>query len=326
MKHLKTYKIEESVISDIESDITDSLLDLIDDNWLIDVRYIPKRWENTSANYYIKNDHIMVFIRKQNSRYNRYPKGSEFKLSDVNEYILRLVDMFNSEPRELSNKVTIRYCNIIDNDNYSDNPARGMEEIPGNWTEFKEVSNDDINGDRYILALEMRIDLDGENLDNFNYHNENMKHLKTFESLYDIKEIKKRKHDFKSLLYDCQDILMELHDDDYTINVVINDQSNIFNLYEFTDDYIPTDFNYIRFYISKVGKDSILIDPRYYGDQKNYIDIRLTKADDCITHLNRYLVSKNLVQIQTNNSITPGFESYLSDDYCVVWEYWITYG
>jgi hypothetical protein len=160
MRYLEKFKSFEnvSVINSYIQDINDILLELSDYNWVILVDYVPKRWENPSANYTIKSDYIGVVIKKkQNKSQSRYPEGSEFKFSDVSDYIHRIVDYF------MTNDYRIRICEL-NNAWYNGMPGHSEKGIWSDWTdsEMPEL-------DKNILGIEINIYLQGANLDDFKY-------------------------------------------------------------------------------------------------------------------------------------------------------------
>lgn len=160
MKYLEKFKSFEnvSVINSYVQDVNDILLELYDENWIINVNYIPKRWENPNANHIIKSDYISVVIKKkQNESGSRYPEGSQFKFSEVSEYINRIIDYF------MTNDYRVRICEL-NNAWYNGMPGHSEKGIWSDWidSEMPEL-------DKNILGIEINIYLQGENLDNFKY-------------------------------------------------------------------------------------------------------------------------------------------------------------
>lgn len=152
MKYLERFKYFEnvSVINSYIQDVNDILLELNDDNWNINIDYIPKRWENPSANHIIKSDYISVVIKKKkNETRLRYLKGSEFKFSEVSEYINRIVDYFMTTDYKIS---------ICTSDSSDD------RYIKGKWSDAKSIDDNDD-----LLGIEVIIYLQGSNLDDFKY-------------------------------------------------------------------------------------------------------------------------------------------------------------
>ena len=100
LKHLKSFESLSAINTNIK-DLNDILLELSDDDWFINVDYVPKRWENPSANYTIKSDYISVVIKKKENGYQSiYPDNSEFKFYEVYEYIDRIIDYFMTDDIE----------------------------------------------------------------------------------------------------------------------------------------------------------------------------------------------------------------------------------
>ena len=156
MKYLKKYKIFESSFELLKNnimDIDDALLELKDNKWIVYIYYTPKRFENPKCNLKIDKDFITIIIKKkQNSSGNRYPINSEFKFFEIEEFIYRIVEMYKNN--EVSFRIATRSSNWVEDDK-----LRGI---------FININIDDIVN-YPLLAFEMKIKLDGENLDEFKY-------------------------------------------------------------------------------------------------------------------------------------------------------------
>jgi hypothetical protein len=153
MKYLEKFKTFESLseINTYIKNVRDILLDLVDDEWIVKVNYTPKRWERPSAGYRIKSDHISVVInRKQNSEYGfsmaLFPDNSEFKFSEVSDYIARIIDYF------MTDDYRIRICETVGDTYY----GKGKW---SNWMDSKFPEQD-----KEILGIQIEIYLQGENL------------------------------------------------------------------------------------------------------------------------------------------------------------------
>lgn len=163
MRYLEKFKSFEnvSVINSYIQDINDILLELSDDNWVILVDYVPKRWENPSANYTIKSDYIGVVIKKkENERQSLYPDNSEFKFSEVSEYFYRIVDYF------MTDDYRVRICESV-GEAGTYNGIKGYPKNTGIWSDWTDSEMPEL--DKNILGIEINIYLQGANLDDFKY-------------------------------------------------------------------------------------------------------------------------------------------------------------
>jgi hypothetical protein len=161
MKHLRDFKLFESAdeINELLQNIKDILQDLIDIGWIVSVRYIPKRWSNT-----YNSDFITVDIRKnRNESCSRYPIGSEFTLSKISDYTLRLVDFLQNEIVDTS----VSICKADKTKFYkSETHIDGVRKFNvGLW---EERSSLDPQSNEEILGIKFNFSLNGENLDKFN--------------------------------------------------------------------------------------------------------------------------------------------------------------
>ena len=131
--------------------INDILQDLRDMDWRIHVTYLPKRFN------IFKSDTIRVDIRKNKcGAGGKYSLDSEFRLSDISNYTLRIIDYVDSDP------ILISICeknSEVSNDIY----------LKGEWDDFSEL-DDRIFSDTSVLGIVLQIPLDGDNLDQFDYN------------------------------------------------------------------------------------------------------------------------------------------------------------
>lgn len=149
IKYFESYDSFEQVKEDI--DIIKSILqDTIDDYWIVSVDFIPKRWENTKANYHIKSDYIDVYIKKKQCKPgSRYYKDSEFFIKEIND-IDRIFSIYKY------NEIIIKICK-------SDLEYSAPNYLKGIWN---EISLEDFKTlDNKILGISISIFLDTENID-----------------------------------------------------------------------------------------------------------------------------------------------------------------
>jgi hypothetical protein len=62
MKYLKKFE-SYSNFTELEDEIEDIkfiLQDFKDDSWVVNIDYVPKRWENPKANFTIESDNIKI--------------------------------------------------------------------------------------------------------------------------------------------------------------------------------------------------------------------------------------------------------------------------
>ena len=132
------------IINNYREDIQDVLQDLIDEGWVCDISYTPKRWENPKANYHIKSDYISVDIRRNKCKSGSiYPPNSDFKPSDISDYTLRLADMYNDHDMK------VKIC--LADDDFGRWCDANIEYLSNNFYDVKGII--------------MIIYLDGENID-----------------------------------------------------------------------------------------------------------------------------------------------------------------
>lgn len=154
MKYLKLFNesFDALNINEIILDIQEILYELIHDYWVININYCPKRWENPTANHHIKNDYLSVIIKnKKNKSGSRYVSNSEFTVNE-NPQINRLLKFFNDY------ETSIEFCLPVYNSDKT--------ELFGKWESQDKIS---YNDDMPIVGFSLKIELDGENLDDFEY-------------------------------------------------------------------------------------------------------------------------------------------------------------
>jgi hypothetical protein len=160
MRYLKYFETV-SEIEEYMKDINDILLELYDDDWVIYLNYTPKRWENPKVNYTIKSDNIGITIKKkQNKRQSLYPDKSEFKFSEVSEYINRIIDYLMTYDYE------VRICTLVGEDGTHEG-ITGYPKNTGIWSKW--VSSELPELDKEIVGIDIHIYLNGENIDDFKY-------------------------------------------------------------------------------------------------------------------------------------------------------------
>lgn len=162
MKYLRTFE-NVSVINSYIQDVNDILLELSDENWIILVDYVPKRIYKIVQKYgiIIKSDYISVTIKKkQNKSQSIYPDNSEFKISEVSEYLHRIVDYF------ITDDYRVRICEAVGESGTYDG-ITGYHKNTGIWSDWMESELPE--EDKDILGIEINIYLQGENLDDFKY-------------------------------------------------------------------------------------------------------------------------------------------------------------
>lgn len=159
MKYLKYFESLYDVDIYIQ-DINYILGELYDDGWVIYLNYIPKRFENPKVNYIIKSDYIDVTIKKkQNKSQSLYPDNSEFKFSEVSDYINRIIDYFNTDNYE------VRICTLV-GPTGTYKGLSGYRENTGIWSDFNSELPE---LDKEIVGIDIRIYLKGENTDDFKF-------------------------------------------------------------------------------------------------------------------------------------------------------------
>ena len=90
MKYLKLFENYNN-FNDVKGEIEDIefiLQDLKDNDWIVNVDLVVKRWENPAANFHIKSDYIKVYIKKTDcKRGSRYPLDAEFNFNIIEDEI-----------------------------------------------------------------------------------------------------------------------------------------------------------------------------------------------------------------------------------------------
>lgn len=180
MKYLKLFESFNS-FKQLENEIEDIkfiLQDLKDDEWVVNIDFVPKRWENPSANFSIESDNIKIYIKKKNCKPgSKYPLDSEFKTSEIKDEISQILSIYNDS------KIEFEICTA--DRSYKDENHKHYVEIRnyllGKWESMsvKEFT-DFINSDNKLLGMDIKIYLNTKNLDQ----------IKKFESFveYDIDE------------------------------------------------------------------------------------------------------------------------------------------
>lgn len=153
---------ESMTIDDLKSqlnDINDILIDLRDMGWIIDVGYTPKRWEGPT--YELKSDSYSITIKKkQNANQSRYPEGSFFKFKEIEDYILRLDEYFKNNEKN--------FISIIEDPNWKE---EGFPPRTGRWVNIENKTiYEEWFSESDLLGFNMKIFIDGENVDNFKHH------------------------------------------------------------------------------------------------------------------------------------------------------------
>jgi hypothetical protein len=196
--------LEESYnnFNDVKGEIEDIkfiLQDLKDDEWVVNIDFVPKRWENPSANFSIESDNIKIYIKKKNCKSNKYPLNSEFKTSEIKDEISQILSIYNDS------KIEFKICTA--DRSYKDENHKHYVEIRnyllGKWKSMsvKEFT-DFINSDNKLLGMDIKIYLNTKNLDQ----------IKKFES-FNIDE------DSEHL----KDLSLDLKDEgEWSINVYTN--------------------------------------------------------------------------------------------------------
>jgi hypothetical protein len=163
MKHLKSFNESDKpytgidgnkTISNLIEDINYALIDLKDEGWYTNVCYTPKRWENPGVKYYLKNDSIVITIKKvKNKSGSIYPSnGSLFNLQDIRQYTERIGEMFPD------NIIVSRLC--------QPGSYRWNSYNTGIWGDMLSNYDKHILKDyKIIFGVEIRIYLKGENID-----------------------------------------------------------------------------------------------------------------------------------------------------------------
>lgn len=169
MKYIKRYRIFESEsleklptfnnkeLDDMMQDLKYILLDLHDEGWVVNLSYDPKRYQIVSYG----KDTITITIQKKSSstRYSpTYPLDSEFVLSDVSEYTLRILEYFDNLKHE------IKTCKNENSDTSAIEflSAGNLGYIHGGWY---TIHNVDLESKEKVLAVDIKIFLEKEDWD-----------------------------------------------------------------------------------------------------------------------------------------------------------------
>jgi hypothetical protein len=149
--------IKESIIEDEIQNIDDVLIELRDDGWVVNTFYIPFRYIPNTYHHINDTDYINIVIKKnQNESNSKYPPGSDFKFTEIEDYVYRILDMYSDK------KITLQ---VIKHDSYFDSSKQ-----PGFKTGvYIDLPKEDLNNliSDSILGFVVKVQLDGKNLDNF---------------------------------------------------------------------------------------------------------------------------------------------------------------
>ena len=180
MKYLKLFENYNN-FNDVKGEIEDIefiLQDLKDNDWIVNVDLVVKRWENPAANFHIKSDYIKVYIKKTDcKRGSRYPLDAEFNFNIIEDEIRHILSIYKD------NEINIKIClNDTDWEESLDKqhiPRRNY--LRGIWSEIstdlfiksKLISCGKFTGYSYnteILGIELKIYLETENIDQIKEH------------------------------------------------------------------------------------------------------------------------------------------------------------
>ena len=149
MKHLKNYKIYESSSKDIQyilQEVNDILQELVDEKWIIDLEYTPKKWGNNI----IINENISVVIKKnQNKLVNKYPKGSVFNFTEISEYAQRVIDYLQTKVKGIL-IYEVSLCEFCYYEFSCSHPEKGA------WRGWMDSDLTDLD-DKKLLAIDIKI-------------------------------------------------------------------------------------------------------------------------------------------------------------------------
>ena len=248
MKYLETYKLFESkLVIDEMNDINEMLLELKDNGWKINIEYSPERWESDQI-----NDYLFIGIQKYLTRFGKYTIKSIFPFSELSEYIYRIIDAYKEN--------IITFEKIITDEKIT--KYNEVEYVKIQNLEIAEIAETD-----EFLGFRMKIQLKGQNLDNYHYPRLN--------EMHDFKNIMKNGKKY----VEHQKRLKE--DPAYLKEYKKFKDENIRKYWKelkpFKNDYdVPTlPRNLTDFHINilidcgAVTKEKLEIDKWYYGDYRN---------------------------------------------------------
>ena len=159
MKYLKYFNESKEELQSNINIINDVLIELVDDDWVVFTTYTPIRWGNPT--YHIPNDYITITIkRNRNKSQSKYPPGSDFFYNEIKDYVDRLIEVFKGS--EMSYKFMVHDEEHDSQTSYMPDHKTGVQ------TDRYELTTNVDNTE--ILAFIMKIELVGENLDNFKHH------------------------------------------------------------------------------------------------------------------------------------------------------------
>jgi hypothetical protein len=216
-------KLKESYNSftELEDEIEDIkfiLQDFKDDSWVVNIDYVPKRWENPKANFTIESDNIKIYLKKKNCKSrSKYPLDAEFSSIEIKDEINQILSIYNDS------KFEFKVCTA--DRSYKDENHKHFVEIRnylyGKW---ESISTEDfidfINGNNKLLGIDIKIYLNTENLDQ----------IKKFESFakYNIDEDSEHLKDLSLDLQDEGEWSITIHtnaekynEDEYSCKVIL---------------------------------------------------------------------------------------------------------
>lgn len=151
--------LKESVITDEIENINDILIELKDEGWLTYVDYVPFRWIPVPKHKGIFHkrtgrDYLNITIKKsQNKNNSVYPEGSDFEFSRIEDYVYRIIDVYKDNKLEFM---------II-------NPEEYNNKFNTSTGKYYDIKIENVNELDNILGFIIKIELDGQDLDDFNY-------------------------------------------------------------------------------------------------------------------------------------------------------------
>jgi hypothetical protein len=220
MKYLKKFE-SYSNFTELEDEIEDIkfiLQDFKDDSWVVNIDYVPKRWENPKANFTIESDNIKIYLKKKNCKSgSKYPLDAEFSSIEIKDEINQILSIYNDS------KIEFNICTA--DRSYKDENHKHFVEIRnylyGKW---ESISTEDfidfINGNNKLLGIDIKIYLNTENLDQ----------IKKFESFaeYNIDEDSEHLKDLSLDLQDEGEWTITIHtntekynEDEYSCKVIL---------------------------------------------------------------------------------------------------------
>ncbi len=173
MKYLKLFENYYN-FNDVKGEIEDIefiLQDLKDNDWIVNVDLVVKRWENPAANFHIKSDYIKVYIKKSSCRPgSKYPLNAEFSGLIVRKEINHIRSIYSEN--KIDAKICTRDLNWEKSLDERDIPRRNY--LLGEWKDInlnrlEHYLNPHSLRDK-ILGIELKIYLETENIDQIKEH------------------------------------------------------------------------------------------------------------------------------------------------------------